>query len=500
MIDWIVNQWEAMLAGAVAAAALSAIIFLVLYQRLQNQLRDTETARQQWQAACEQEINKVTALSADLELNKARLEQTQGKVYEQQSKIAGLTAELQEIERLQQRLDHKDNELNELRNLKSQSDRQLSEIKARAESDAKYHVEQIQLLNENKELLKKEFSNLANEIFEQKNRAFKEQSSQSMSAMLDPFQKQIEQFRKRVDDIHTQDSEGRGQLLSHLKTLSEMNTQLNKQADDLTKALKGDKKLQGNWGELQVERILESSGLQRGREYEREENFKDEQGKNFRPDFVIHLPEGKHIVIDSKVSLNAYQRAVAAEDDSARELAIREHVAATRSHIRSLSDKNYPRLNGMNAPDFVLMFMPVESAFVAAFEADGQLFNEAFERHIVVVTPTTLLATLRTVANLWVLERQNVNAKELFGLAGKIYDKVRIFGEKMEKLGSQIQGADKSYHDAMNSLTDGRGSMVSYVKRLRELGAPATKALPDAFESADQLTDSHEQESDTDGR
>lgn len=500
MIDWIISQWEAMLAGAVAALALSVIVFLIFYQRVQNQLRDSDSVQQQWQAACELEVNKVSALRSDVELYKSRSEQAQRQIYEQQAKLAGLTAELQEIERLQRRLNDKENELNELRNLKSKSDSQLSDIKARAESDAKHHAEQVQLLNENRELLKKEFSNLANEIFEQKNRAFKEQSSQSMSAMLDPFQKQIEQFRKRVDDIHTQDSEGRGQLLSQLKMLGEMNSQLNKQADDLTKALKGDKKLQGNWGELQVERILESSGLQRGREYEREENFKDEHGKNYRPDFVIHLPEGKHIVIDSKVSLNAYQRAVSAEDDSVRELAIREHVAATRTHIRSLSDKNYPRLNGMNTPDFVLMFMPVESAFVAAFEADGQLFNEAFERHIVVVTPTTLLATLRTVANLWVLERQNVNAKELFGLAGKIYDKVRIFGEKMEKLGSQIQGADKSYHDAMNSLTEGRGSMVSYVKRLRELGAPTTKALPEAFESADQLPDSKDEGLDTDSR
>ena len=408
---------------------------------------------------------------------------------ESRVEAAGYRGQLQQIERLHEQLEERDEQLDEQRERLVHVQTQLADIHARADSAAAHHSAQLTLLNDNKNLLKQEFSVLANELFEAKNQKFNEQSQQSMSALLDPFQKQIDQFRQRVDTIHSQDIEGRSQLVSQLTMLRDMNNQLNQQAQDLTKALKGDKKLQGNWGELQVERILESSGLYKGREYEREANFKDADGHNKRPDFIIKLPDNKHIIIDSKVSLNAYQQAVAAEDEVSREAAIRAHVAATRAHIRSLSDKNYPGLDGLNAPDFVLMFMPIESAFVAAFEAEPQLFNDAFERHIVIVTPTTLLATLRTVANLWTLERQNLNAKQLFKLAGKIHDKLSVFGLKMDKLGSQIDTAGKTWHEAIGTIRDGRGSMVSYVRRLQELGAPTSRPLPASLADRDALDD-----------
>lgn len=415
---------------------------------------------------------------------------------ESRVQAAGYRGQLQQVERLHEQLQERDEQLDEQRERLSHVQSQLTDIHARADSAAQHHSAQLALLSDNKNQLKQEFSVLANELFEAKNQKFNEQSQQSMSALLDPFQKQIDQFRQRVDTIHSQDIEGRSQLASQLTMLREMNNQLNQQAHDLTKALKGDKKLQGNWGELQVERILETSGLYKGREYEREASFKDADGQNKRPDFIIKLPDNKHIIIDSKVSLNAYQRAVAAEDEATREAAIRDHVAATRSHIRSLSGKNYPGLDGLNAPDFVLMFMPIESAFVAAFEADPQLFNDAFERHIVIVTPTTLLATLRTVANLWALERQNLNAKELFKLAGKIHDKLSVFGGKMDKLGSQLDTAGKTWHEAIGSIRDGRGSMVSYVRRLQELGAPTSRPLPASLGDRDALDDSSEDETD----
>lgn len=356
-----------------------------------------------------------------------------------------------------------------------------AEMLARSETEKKYQEQQLKLLLENKEQLKQDFAALANDIFEQKQQRFADQSKHSITALLDPFNKQIEQFRKRIDDIHSKDTENSAQLGAQLAMLRDMNVQLNKQAEDLTKALKGDKKVQGTWGELQIERILESCGLRRDHEYKREPNFKDDVGNNFRPDFIVYLPDGKHIIIDSKVSLTAFQQVVTASDDLQREIALKNHIAATREHIRNLSAKNYPALQGVNAPDFVLMFMPVESAFVAAFEADNQLFNEAFERHIVVVTPTTLLASLRTVANLWMLQRQNENAQELYSLAGKIYDKVAVFSHKMDKLGEQMKTADQTYQSAVTSLTSGRGSMLSYVERLKKIGAPTSKTIADSL-------------------
>jgi DNA recombination protein RmuC len=338
---------------------------------------------------------------------------------------------------------------------------------------------QMRELEASKAQLKKEFALLANNLFEQKNTQFRQQSQASMSALLGPFEKQLEQFRKRVDDIHTHDTQGRAMLQSQLNHLRELNGQLHKQAEDLTLALRGDKKLQGNWGELQLERILESVGLKKGREYQREANFKNDQGQNQRPDFIVYLPENKHIIVDSKVSLNAYHDYIGALEGTDREGYLKQHVAAVRAHIRSLSDKNYASLAGINAPDFVLMFMPIESAFVAAFEADQSLFNEGFDRNIIVVTPSTLLATLKTVATMWALEKQNENASMLFQLAGKIYDKMTVLVKKLEKVGHQVDATQSTWQEAMGTLRDGRGSLLDQVEKLKDLGAPTSKQMPE---------------------
>jgi len=492
---WLTEHIEELAMGLIVSVMLTALIMLLATRKINVQLAESQTREQQLSAALNYECEKAATLSQELNAAQSQHQDLSVALSDAKSVAAGLKGQLQQVDSLQHQLKERDAQLATLRDGLSASKARMAEISARAETETRHHAEQVTMLKENKEQLKEEFVNLANEIFDQKNKKFNEQSKESMSLMLDPFQKQIDQFRKRVDDIHTQDTEGRSQLVAQLSMLKDMNSQLNKQADDLTKALKGDKKLQGNWGELQVERILESSGLQKGREYEREPNYKDDDGQNRRPDFIIHLPDGKHIIIDSKVSLNAYQKAVSAEEDSTRDIALREHVAATRTHIRSLSSKNYPGLTGINAPDFVLMFMPIESAFVAAFEAEPNLFNEAFERHIVVVTPTTLLATLRTVANIWVLERQNENAKELFSLAGKIYDKLSVFGSKMDKLGAQIDTAGKTWHEAISSMRDGRGSMVSYVKRLKELGAPTSKKLSESLATRDLVDELEEKDS-----
>ena len=348
---------------------------------------------------------------------------------------------------------------------------------------------QMRELESSKAQLKKDFSLLADNLFEQKNTQFRQQSQANMSALLGPFEKQLEQFRKRVDEIHTHDTQGRAMLQSQLNHLRELNGQLHKQAEDLTLALRGDKKLQGNWGELQLERILESVGLKKGREYEREANFKNDQGQNQRPDFIVYLPENKHIIVDSKVSLNAYHDYIGAIEGNDRDDYLKQHVAAVRAHIRSLSDKNYASLAGINAPDFVLMFMPIESAFVSAFEADQSLFNEGFERNIIVVTPSTLLATLKTVATMWALEKQNENASMLFQLAGKIYDKMTVLVKRLEKVGQQVDATQSTWQEAMGTLRDGRGSLLDQVEKLKDLGAPTSKQMPEQSSRRPQSED-----------
>ncbi|MFG1495535.1 DNA recombination protein RmuC [Saccharospirillum sp. HFRX-1] len=435
--------WTSLLLSALVGAAIAGGAMAVVRQRLLRDLQQQQSDLQQARFETQMAERQRSETQAELASSRQRLQQLEASL--------------------------------------NDSNNQMARLETQHRADARHYEEQIQLLKENKEQLKQEFSNLANEIFDHKGKRFAEQSQENLNALLKPFREQVEQFRKRVDDIHTQDTQGRAELKTQLDSLKEMNNQLNQQAGDLTRALRGDKKLQGSWGELQVERILESAGLQRGREFEREANFKDEDGQNRRPDFIVYLPDGKHLIIDSKVSLNDYQQYVSAEEDLERDAALKRHIGSVRQHIRALSDKDYPHLEGMKAPDFVLMFMPVEPAFIAAFQADPQLFNDGFERNIVVVTPTTLLATLRTVANLWTLERQNDNAKKLFDQAGKVYDKLRIFAEKMEKLGNQLGTAQRTYDDAWSSLRDGRGSLVRQVEVLEELGASVRRKLPESI-------------------
>ena len=388
-----------------------------------------------------------------------------------------------ERQRLEQRLEA------ELRS-RMEAEKQGRELATRLEEQQLQNEKAVQQLKENKEVLRQEFSNLANNILDAKGKAFSEQHEQRLDAMLKPFKEQLGEFRDKVEEARKTDNEGRAALKQQLETLHSLNQKITDEAGNLARALKGDKKLQGNWGELQVETILESSGLIKGQEYEREANFKDDEGQNKRPDFIVHLPEGKHLIIDSKVSLVDYLSYVNAETEEDRAAALGRHIQSIRNHIRGLSEKDYPKLPGMKAPDFVFMFMPVEPAFMAAFQHDQKLFNDAFERNIVVVTPTTLLATLRTVANLWTIERQNANARKLADRAGLVYDKLRVFVEKMEKLDTQMTTARSTYDEAMNTLKQGRGNLIAQASEFLNLGVRVKKELPrQTLETADLGSD-----------
>ncbi len=400
------------------------------------------------------------------------------KTIEQRNAALAKTDELkQTIQKLDNHLTLEQEKSDEIEQKYVQTGNELGKLKTSLYEKEQNFKQQISQLDEQKSMLKKEFQNLANEILESKGKAFSQQNQDSLNALLNPFKEQLEGFRKRIDEVHTHQTEGNASLKAELSRLHELNCKITDEASNLTKALKGDKKKQGNWGELQVEMILEQSGLRKGYEYEREANRKDQENKNWRPDFIVNLPENKHVIIDSKVSLIDYNDSVAAENDEQRNQCLERHAQAIRKHINDLYQKDYSQLQGLNSPDFVFMFMPIEPAFIAAFEKDQSLFNTAFEKHIVVVTPTTLLATLRTISNIWSIERQNQNARILADQGSKVYDKLRIFLEKMDKLGHQITTANKTFDEAYNTLTGSR-SLTSSVQKFTELGVRVKKELP----------------------
>lgn len=378
------------------------------------------------------------------------------------------------------------NDLQAERTGRSQSDQRVKELETRLEEQQAQNQKALAMLNDNKESLKQEFKHLAHEIFEARGKVLSDQHHEQLHSLLAPFKEQLGEFRTKVEQAHQEDSAGRAALKQQLETLHQLNRKMTDDAENLAKALKGDKKLQGNWGEMQVETILDSSGLIKGQEYQREPNYRDEDGQNRRPDFIVHLPEGKHLIIDSKVSLVDYMAFVNAETDAERDAAMTRHIQSIRNHINSLSQKDYPSLPQIKAPDFVFMFMPIEPAFISAFQHDQQLFNDAFEKRIVVVTPTTLLATLRTVANLWTIERQNANTRKLAEKGRLVYDKLRVFVEKMEKLDVQLGNARTTYDDAMGTLKHGRGNLIAQADQFLALGVRVKKELPSkTLETAD---------------
>ena len=369
---------------------------------------------------------------------------------------------------------------------RSQSDQRVKELETRLEEQQAQNQKALAMHNDNKESLKQEFKHLAHEIFEARGKVLSDQHHEQLHSLLAPFKEQLGEFRTKVEQAHREDSVSRAALKQQLETLHQLNRKMTDDAESLAKALKGDKKLQGNWGEMQVETILDSSGLIKGQEYQREPNYRDDDGQNWRPDFIVHLPEGKHLIIDSKVSLVDYMTFVNADTDAERDAAMTRHIQSIRNHINSLSQKDYPSLPQIKTPDFVFMFMPIEPAFMSAFQYDQQLFNDAFEKRIVVVTPTTLLATLRTVANLWTIERQNANTRKLAEKGRQVYDKLRVFVEKMEKLDVQLGNARTTYDEAMGTLKHGRGNLIAQADQFLALGVRVKKELPSkTLETAD---------------
>jgi len=353
-----------------------------------------------------------------------------------------------------------------------------TQLQVRAEEQQNNHQEKIKLLQDAEQQLKVQFENLASKIFEDKSQQFSNQNKNSMEHIVNPIKEQLAEFKKRVETVYDNETKDRISLREEIISLRRDTEKMNQEALNLTRALKGDKKIQGNWGEMILEKVLEQSGLRKGIEYETQGAFRDADNNLFKPDVIIRLPENKDIVVDSKVSLLAYEQYCSTEDDELRITALKSHTQAVREHIKGLSSKDYSGLKGLRSLDFVLLFMPIEAAFMAAFQADEKLFTDAFEHKIVVVTPTTLLATLKTIENIWRYERRNENAKLIADKAGTLYDKIRGFAEDLEKLGTQLNTANKTYDSVMNKLSNGNGNLIRQASSFVELGVKVKKTLP----------------------
>jgi len=365
----------------------------------------------------------------------------------------------------------------------------IAGLDIRLTEERKAAAEKLLLLEDAKQTLANEFKVLANQIFEEKGRVFSERNRLSLDEVLKPMRQQLGDFRKRVDEIHNDDNKERASLRAHLSQLKDLNQQMSTDAINLTQALKGESKAQGNWGEMILERILETSGLREGKEFAREQSFTGEDGKRLRPDVVIYMPGDKQVIIDSKVSLTDYERAISASDEAERKPALAAHCRSLKTHIQSLSKKRYDHLPNVHSPDYVLMFMPIEGAYLMAIEADSSIFESAFEQRVAVVTPSTLYATLKLIEQLWRYERQSENVVKLIDRASLLHDKMVDFVKAFEEVGGRLNQAQNAYGTALDRIKNGRGNVISQIATLSVLAGKTKKELPSHLLEAAEVQD-----------
>lgn len=464
-------------AGLGAIGVLLAAAAVVLQRRLSER----QAAISLLDERLSQAVMAQEGLSAQLEssrMEQADLQEARGVLQAEAAVLRRETEWLQaERREMRETLDdlqaERDAQQAELRTLSATH----ASVSAELNEQQKTHQQRLEDLQGARDELRAQFAELAGKIFDEREQRFAETSQERLGQLLDPLKERIHAFERRVEESYQNEARERFSLAKELERLQQLNQRLGDEATNLTRALQG-QKTQGNWGELILERVLEHAGLEKGREYHTQVSLKSADGERFQPDVLIQLPGDKQVVVDAKVSLTAYQAFISAEDDSGRTLALKQHVLSLRNHLKGLSLKDYQRLEGLQSLDFVLLFVPIEAAFAAALQGDPELFQEAYSKHIVIVSPTTLLATLRVIDSLWRQERQSQNAREIAERAGALYDKFAAFIQDLDEIGSRLQQLDKAYLGARNKLTDGRGNLVGRAEQLKLLGARASKRLP----------------------
>ena len=410
--------------------------------------------------------------------------------------LATQTAQLQardeQAQDLRQQREQAQRDLEALRQRVESLTRELATQTSELESERRHAQEKIELLTQARETLSEQFRNLANDILEDKSKRFTETNAVRLGELLGPLGQKIAEFQKKVEHAYDTEGRARSELAGQVKQLMDLNQALSADAKNLTQALKGSNKAQGNWGELILERVLEGSGLRKGHEYVVQESHTREDGSRAMPDVVIRLPDERFLVVDAKVSLVAYEQAATLEDEKLREAAIKRHVESLRAHIRGLSSKNYQQIYDIRSLDFVMLFIPIEPAFMMAIAHDPELFMEAWSRQVLLVSPSTLLFVLRTVEHLWRQEAQSRNAQDIASRGAELYDKLVGFVEDLDQLGERLRQAQTSYDKARGKFASGRGNLIRQAEMLRELGLRPTKTLPSAWAESARHDDAHD--------
>lgn len=448
--------------GALLGGAIVAIVSLLLLrarkrlvEQQQSDLREQlETQEMAWQSRIRELEHELNSGLLELTTVRTQLEQRNETVQEQRRQI------------------------DELVSVKEQH----IELQARLQEQEKQLKSKEEIINESKNTLLKEFELAANKLFESKQQSFNQTSKQNLESVLSPFKQQLMSFNKQVEDVYHKENSQRNQLIGQISELQKQAKKISEDANNLASALKGDNKVQGSWGEIILERLLEQSGLERGREYDTQSSFKGHDGKTYRPDVIIHLPEEKDIVVDSKVALVEYEKYANSDGREEREMHLKGHVEALRAHIKMLSMKNYDSLQGIRSLDFVFMFVPIEAAYVAAIQHSQTLFKEAYDKKIMLVSPSSLMVALRTVETMWRYEKQNKNAEKIALSAGRLYDQFVLVIQALDDLGGYIRKTEESYDLVFNRLSKGRGNVVKRISDLKKLGAKASKELPKSVE------------------
>ncbi|MGV6988213.1 DNA recombination protein RmuC [Testudinibacter sp. P80/BLE/0925] len=451
-------------------------------EALQQQAVQAQTRAEGLQDRLVERDEKLVYLQKALDEEQQRNETVNCHITELKERFGSASAQAnslqQQLQHSQSAVEQREQQLQQNRAQLTGLIQELTELKTSLSEKEKNFAEQQQNFAQTKQQLSSEFQNLANRILEEKSQAFRQSNQLSLDSLLKPFREQIEGFQKRINEVHSEAIKGNTALESEIKKVLEIGLSMSQEANNLTSALKGSKKTAGNWGEMQLERSLQLAGLISGDHYSAQESFQDSDGKRRQPDFIVKLPDDKHLIIDSKVSLLDYESAVSAEDEAQQQHHLSEHVKAIRNHINELSNKDYSNLIGMRSPNFVLMFIPIEPAYIEAMKRDRTLFNDAYNKNVILVSHTTLMPILRTVSNLWRLERGNSEAREISERAGELYNQVSLLAERLQKLGGSLTAANNHYNNTVTALVGNQG-LYGKVERFKTLSAKVTKTLPE---------------------
>ena len=461
------------------ALALAGVLagWLFTHFRIAGQLAAQETERRLLEQALAQAKQQEVQHQQQRQAEQQQQQQRDKELRQLHGALTAAQEKLQHFDYWRSESEQLSRELRNQLEVNSAQEAELREVTIRLEETRLAAEEKQRLLTNSEQRLSAQFENLANRIFEQSGRRVDEQNRQSLNGLITPLREQLDGFRRQVQESFGQEARERHTLAHEIRNLQQLNAQMAQEAINLTKALKGDNKTQGNWGEVVLSRVLEASGLRDGHEYETQVNIQVDAQSRMQPDVIVRLPQGKDVVIDAKMTLVAYERYFNADDEATREQAIGEHITAIRGHIRLLSRKDYQQLPGLRSLDYVLMFIPIEPAFLLAIDRQPELISEALQHNIMLVSPTTLLVALRTINNLWRYEHQSRNAQRIADRAARLYDKMRLFVDDMTSMGQHLDRAQESYNQAMKKLSEGRGNLIAQSEGFRHLGVEIKRSI-----------------------